>query len=177
MINLVKSLRSRKEEVRPLLPERLRPYLEKRLYPFAWYPEEDHIALCRILAKVLPDPGMDVYEFIGEFGARADLNDMYRHLFRPGDPAGTLQKGALIWHTYHDTGLYRVTLDGPGAAHVELVSFGTPALEHCLILRGWNRSLLRTAGAKDVAVEEPRCVNRGDAFCRWEIRWVDPAPA
>jgi len=177
MIHIVKFLRTRKEEARALLPERLRPYLQERLLPSAWYPEEDHIELCRALAKVLPDPGMDVYEFIGEFGARADLSGMYKHLLRPGDPAGTLQKGVVIWQTYHDTGLYRVALDGPSAAHVELVSFGAPTPEICLTLRGWNRSLLRMAGAKDVTVEETRCVHRGDVYCRWEIRWVNPAPA
>jgi hypothetical protein len=174
MINIVKYLRMRKEAAGPVLPERLRPYLDKRLLPSAWYPEEDHIELCRVLAKILPDPGMDVYEFIGESGARADLSGPYGHLIRPGDPAGTLQKGVAIWHTYHDTGLFRVVLDGPGAAHVELFDFGASTPDHCRLQRGWNRSLMRMAGAKDVEVEETRCVHRRNAFCRWEIRWAVP---
>ena len=171
MINVVKFLRANKQAAGPLLPERLRPYLEKRLLPSAWYPEEDHIGLIRVLAGILPDPGMDVYEFIGESGARADLSGPYGHLIRPGDPAGTLQKGVAIWRTYHDTGLFRVVLDGPGAARVELVDFEAASPDQCRMMRGWNRSLLRMAGAKDVEAEETRCVHRGSAFCRWELRW------
>ena len=176
MIHVVKFLRTRKEEARALLPERLLPYLEKRLLPSAWYPEEDHIELCRALAKLLPGPaGMDIYEHIGRSGARADLAGVYRNMLRPGDPTGTLRKANALWHAYHDTGMYRVVQEGRGAARIELVSFPAQAPEHCRILRGWLAELLALAGAHGVEVVEIRCVHRKDLFCRWEMTWEDPA--
>ena len=177
MLNCVKALRSRKEQVRALLPPHLRCYLDERIMVSGWYSEEDQLALIRALAQVLPAQGMDVYEFMGRFTAQRDLVGLYGHMLKMGDPQATLRRGRAIWKAYHDTGTLTVTFTGPGMARLELSDYGLPTSEMCRLLLGWYGELVRMTGAGDVEIAETHCRTRGDAACRWEVKWKPEEPA
>jgi hypothetical protein len=172
IINAIKTLRENKEAAWKALPEHLRWYLDQRILVSSWYPDEDVLEILRALAKVLPDPGMDVYEFMGRRSARADLGGVYSHLLRPGDPAATMRRAAILWTNYHDSGKEEVVAAGNNYAALELSGYDHPSREGCKTLVGWNYELAVMAGGKDVRVVHAWCVLDGAKACRFEVTWT-----
>ena len=70
LAKVVKALRAAGEEAREQVPENLRHYLEGRILSTTWHDEQDYLELISVLAELLPDPGMDVWEFMGRDSAR-----------------------------------------------------------------------------------------------------------
>jgi len=171
LINAVKVLRMKKDEARKLLPERLHGYLEKRILVSSWYPEEDLLAIMRALAKLTPDPGMDIYEFMGRILARSDLGGVYALLLREGDPATTLRRTAITWEHYHDTGKEVLVESGDNHAAIEISDYDTPSRESCGTIKGWIHELVVMAGGKDICVVHKKCVLDGAKACRFEVTW------
>ena len=172
VINVVKVLRMKKDEARKLLPEHLHGYLEDRVMPSSWYPEEENWELLRALARLLPDPGMDIYEYMGLITARSDLGGVYAHLIRQGDPATTLRRATFTWGLYHDTGKKEVIESGDDYVISEIAGFENPCRESCGTTKGWNAELAKMAGGKNVEVTHTKCVLDGASACRFEVRWT-----
>jgi len=171
VINAIKVLRGNKDAARKALPVHLHRYLEERLMVSSWYPEEDHLAIIRALAKVIPDPGMDRFEFMGRISARADLGGVYAHLIREGDPAATLRRTTITWGLYHDTGKQEVVESGDNYIVTEISGFETPSRESCGTVKGWNAELAVMAGGKNVMAVHKECVLDGASACRFEVTW------
>jgi hypothetical protein len=172
LVNAVKALRLKKDAAKEVLPEHLHRYLEERILAFAWYPEEDVLAILRALAKVTPDPGMDIYEFMGRIAARADLEGVYSNLLRPGDPDGSLRRASIIWRLYHDTGKQVVIESGDNSVVIEISGYQHPSRESCGTVKGWSVELVTLAGGKNVKVVHRSCVLDGEKACRFEVTWT-----
>jgi len=172
IINAVKALRLRKEEARKFLPERLHWYLRERILISTWYPEDDFLEILRALARIMPDPGMNLFEFMGRLSARTDLKGVYAHLIRHGDPAGTLHRTSIIWGLYHDTGKETVVDSGDNYVVTEIAGFDHPSRESCQTVLGWNAGLAALAGGKDVKALHGECVLDGANACRFEVTWT-----
>jgi hypothetical protein len=173
LINAVKALRSDKNAARALLPEHLHKYLDEPILPFAWYPEEDVLAIVRAVAKVTPIPGVDIYDFMGRTLARTDLEGVYAHLLCPGDPERSLREAAIIWGVYHDTGKVVVVESGDNYVVTENSGHTYPSREICRIVAGWNAELAVMAGGKNVKVLHDECVLEGAKACRFKVSWTN----
>jgi predicted hydrocarbon binding protein len=170
LIDMVKFLRSKRDEARALLPERLHHYLEQQLNVAAWYPEEDLIALVRALARLLPGSKEDALARIGRLNARMHLQGTYAHLLEGVEPAMLPIRAVALWKTMHDTGEFRLAVE---ADHAEagLARFGHPSAEMCTMLGAYLSELFELAGVRDAKVEEVACCRRGSRDCRWRIEW------
>ncbi len=176
MLNAVKFLRANfKQQALQLLPPAMHKYLETRILASNWYPEEENLALIRVLARLLAenvkDVGDDVYAFMGRFVARADFSSFYANLIRPGEPEETLRRAPIAWRMYHDTGSFQVSVQGPGRARLELSDYGLPSAEMCSLLRGFHEQMIAMAGAQEVSSKQIACRSRGDRTCVWEMSW------
>jgi hypothetical protein len=172
LVNAIKALRLKKDAARAALPKHLHRYLEERILISSWYPEEDLRAILRTLAKVMPDPGMDMYEFMGRHLARADLEGVYAHLLRENDPATTLRRTAVTWGFYHDTGKEVVVESGHDHAAIEISGYDSPSWETCGTVKGYIHEKVKMAGGKDIHVAHPKCVLAGADACRFEVTWA-----
>lgn len=175
VLGAVKALRLKKDAARSHLDRSLHHYLEDRILISSWYPEEDLLGLLKALVRILPDPGMDIHEFMGLMSARVDLSGVYSNMLRPGDPARTLKRGSALWQSHHDTGRLEVRIASPEHAVVRLAGFALPSREICGTIKGWTRELITMAGGRDVVVMEDQCVVKGDPECRFEAGWHLPA--
>lgn len=176
MLNAVKFLRANfKERALELLPPAQRKHLNDRILVSSWYPEEDNLAIVRVLARILKenvtDVGDDVYAYMGRYVAQADFSTFYANLILQGDPEETLGRAAVAWRMYHDTGSLSVSIQGPGRARMELSDYGLPSKEMCSVLKGVHEQMIVMAGAQEVSSKEINCRNRGDQSCVWEVRW------
>ncbi len=172
VINAIKALRLKKDLARTVLPKHLHRYLEERIMVSSWYPEEDLFEILHALAKILPDPGMDTYEFMGRIVARTDLGGIHAHLIRLGDPATTLRRASFTWGLYHDTGKKDVVESGDDYVVTEIAGYEHPSRENCGTIKGWNHELAVMAGGKDVKVVHTECVLDGASACRFRVTWA-----
>jgi hypothetical protein len=172
LIRAVKALRANKDAARKALPERLHNYLEERILVSSWYPEEDALEILRAIAKITPDPGMDIFEFMGRVSARADLEGVYAPLLRQGDPRTTLRRTAVTWEHYHDTGKEKLVESGENRIVVDITGYDHPSREVCRTTKGWLQELITMAGGKDVRVVHEQCVLDGADACRFEATWA-----
>lgn len=171
LVNAVKALRLHRAAALKVLPPELHKYLTTRILVTKWFPGEDLIGLLRTLARIVPDPGYDVWEWFGRQGVKDDFETIYAALVKPGDPARTLELYPLTWSLYHDGGECHVTLEPGNRARIEIGDELTEFDEFCRLQTGHFTQLLLHAGAVEATVE---CLRVGDSRkpAQWQARWV-----
>ena len=125
----------------------------------------------KVIASLLPNPGIDVWESLGRDAAKSDFESVYRTVIKEGDPAASLESLARAWHLRHDTGTFKVTLFQPGTARIDLSGYSLSADEIFRSITGTIWQALNMAGAQDIETTRTLCPSRGDALCRWEVSW------
>lgn len=173
VLQCVKALRRQRDRARAVLPGTLHSYLEERIHEPAWYPEEDLLGLMRGVARLLEGAGLQVYEEMGRQTARAHLEGegVYKHLLADGDPVALARRGLALWGSLHDTGRFRLELEGPGRARIELSEFGFPSTELCRVTTGYMGEVFRLSGLEGAEVKKSGCVVTGEPLCTWDCRW------
>jgi hypothetical protein len=180
VVELVRFLRTQKERASELLPPRLHRYLQERIEVSKWYPEEDSLALMRVLAGLLPlPPGgeQDPFEIMGRFAAQLHLRGVYRHLLEDARVEVLPVRVLALWSSMHDTGKVHVRMSHDGCAEIQLVGYGVKAIEMCKTTSGYIAEIFRFAGAKDVRLRHTACEVHGDDLCAWKVTWTTPDPA
>ena len=175
LFTLVKFLRSQREAARERLSPDLHHYLEEQIQPALWYPEEDLLALLRVMLELLPLSRQEALAQIGRTIAREHLEGVYEHL-RVDDPAGLAnlaRRSYVLWASMHDTGKLAARLEGEAGASFELRDYGLPSPEMCTIMSAYFSETLRMAGAVDVDVRKLECRLDGAPTCRWEASWQE----
>jgi hypothetical protein len=175
LIDLVKYLRSRREEARGLLPGSLHHYLDERISVAAWYPEEDAIELIRTLAKLMPGTREQSLAQIGGLNARLHLASTYKHLLGGAHMSTLSTRAVALWKSMHDTGDLRLAV-GDDHADARLTGYGHPTPEMCIIIGSYLREALEMAGARDAKVTERACCRAGAPACEWRIAWTGKEP-
>lgn len=177
LVPTVRFLRTRREEARARLPERLHPYLEETLQTGQWYPEEDFLELLRTMAELLPGSGTALYEQLGRAAAAEHLAGVYQHLHVDGDDLlGLTRRSFALWSTMHDTGRLRALEPGPHGTTFVLEDYAHPCVEMCATLTGYLTEALRLAGL-EARLRKTGCVVDGAAQCRWEATWPEASSA
>jgi hypothetical protein len=177
IISIVKGLRTLREAAARELDESLHSYLDGSISLAAWYPEEEFLTLVRALVKILPagsvPDGKDPYVWIGEMGAGMHQDGVYSHLFVNFSMTSVSTRAHALWQSQHDTGHLKILIGEPGVADVELVEFGYPSREMCLMTQGYVQESFRLAGMAHIKMTETQCINLRGERCRWECTW-DP---
>jgi hypothetical protein len=120
--------------------------------------------------------GGDVYEQMGRFSARDQLAGVYRHLLEGGDEFSLPRRGLVLWQSQHDTGRLSMTIEGPGAARIDVVDYALPSREMCAILLGYTAEMFAMAELKEPSVRKQTCRLDGADRCSWRCSWT-PAQA
>ena len=171
LIDMVKFLRTRRDEALALLPPALHSYLDGQMNVAGWYPEADMIELVKVLAQLLPGSGEDALVQIGRLNARMHLQGTYAHLVKDARPDVMPIRAVALWKSMHDTGEFRLAVDGDHAEAV-LVDYGHPTPEMCTMLGAYLVQLFELAGVRDVKVDERACCRLGAPACRWQLTWT-----
>lgn len=170
-VKVVKSLRARRDRAEPLLPESLRHYLDKRILVSEWFPEEDYFEFMKVVAQLLPPPGMDVWEYLGRDAARVDYEGLYQSAVKGKSPERALRGVASLWPLRHDSGQVKIEAKGPGQATVELNGYAMVADELMRAVQGTLWQTLDSAGAKGITVTRTHSPSLGDLRCSWDVSW------
>jgi hypothetical protein len=173
VVELVRFLRSRRDEARDLLPPELHHYLEDRIEVTRWYPEEDSVGLQRAVAALLPVADDDAYELMGSLNAQLHRKGVYQHLFENVRTEVLPVRIIALWSSVHDTGKVRISLPKPGRSRIDLADFEATSREVCKSTTGYIREIFRMANVENLDVRKTACRLSGDDLCSWTVTW-DP---
>ncbi|MBS1106582.1 MAG: hypothetical protein H6Q91_2084 [Deltaproteobacteria bacterium] len=173
LVTLVKFLRSQRERALAALPPPLHAYLDERIHASSWYPEADLLSLMRAMVAMMPGPRDAVLAQMGVALAREHLEGIYGHLKldAQGDPATLARRSFALWGSQHDTGTFRIDVERPGRALLEVRDYALPSAEMCGILTGYLGESLRLGGAVNVRVAKQACRLDGHEVCSWSAQW------
>jgi hypothetical protein len=169
-IPTVKFLRSRKEQARALLAPELHRYLQERILASSWYPEDDLLALLRVLVRMMPGEARQAWESIGERAAEAHFAGPFEVFIR-GGPRHVVESFEALWQLQHDSGRWTVSLvagEPRGEAHIYDFAVGMP--EYGPLMTGYARRVLLMAGARSAHCE---LLTADAATATWRLSWVE----
>jgi hypothetical protein len=175
MVEVVKYLRSYKEEARKLIPSHLQHYLDGRILATSWHPEEDYLELMRAVVELFPrtdaTPEITSFEAASRASSGAYFEGPYKSLVRRGDPARTLKSLGALWRLRHDTGEFEVVPASGHRASVLLRDYALVARESCELVQGTIWGMLHHSGGRDIQIAHTRCRVGGDEVCEWRLEW------
>ena len=174
MVEIVKFLRSRKEDARKIVPPHLQHYLSSRILSTSWHPEEDYLELMRAVVELRPAPaerGVTAFEDASRDTTDAFFEGPYKALIRAGEPGRSLNSLGALWRLRHDTGEFDVELEGQKGARVVLRDYALVHREACELVQGTLWGLVHHSGGRNVGIEHTRCRSRGEDVCEWRLSW------
>ena len=191
LIGALAALRPTAAKQPELVPAPLRHYLDDEILDDGWYSFEEYLALLKILASTI-DPAKakgDVFRAFGVIAAQRDLRGaqpnvpVEQQLKQVGVYAGKLQgvtglaslvrRGLHLRELYYSRGYYKVKRTAERKLEVTLHDFPVSA-ELCAVSTGYLTEVFRSAKI-GAWVERISCKGKGDADCRWELRFNDDA--
>jgi hypothetical protein len=139
-----------------------------------WYPFELGARLDEAIARVAGQSRHEIFLELGRASADANLLGPHRAFLRPGDPLAFLETTEVLYPFYYRSG--RRTFEARGRGEGVLTTHDAESFSaaDCLTVRGWYERALELCGATAVQVEETECRARGDAVCRYVLRWTPP---
>ena len=136
-----------------------------------WYPFELGRRLDEAIVAVLGGGKTAVFEEMGRASARENLTTVHKNFLEPRDPAAFMQKTAMIYRFYYDTGRRTWEATGPTSGVMTTYEAQTHSAADCATVSGWYKEALAMAGARDVVIVEEACRARGSEFCRYRVSW------
>jgi hypothetical protein len=142
----------------------------------AWRPFDLWLSLARAAAILFarsgqPDGQLAFIERAGAFGAERDLTVMRRMLLRIASPALLIERAAILWSQFVDSGTLSARMVSERRAEAAIAEWPHPEPLFCAMMQGWMRRYLEMCGAHEVALVHSECRGRRDASCRWTARW------
>ena len=168
IIGLVKFLRKNRDRAVELLPAAQQRYLEEDIRLSSWYPEGDFVELIRACAKLIPLDYDAAVQQMGLIGARAHA-EVYGDLLRSSTKSNS--SVFALWSAQHDTGELRGFWESPTSSRIELVEFGAPSREVCLLAMGYLQGGFQLNGYDDISIEKRSCAADGADRCLWRVTW------
>ena len=142
------------------------------LTPASWFPFEIAERLDKAIVEVLGGGKPEIFEQIGAQSARENLEGIHRPFLQPGNPKKFLERAGMVYAFYYDTGRREYQSVGPQEGVLTTHDAETFSAGDCLTVIGWYKEALRMCGADHVEMRETECRARGDAVCRYRIRWT-----
>lgn len=96
---------------------------------------------------------------------------LYSGILRKASPMEFLTQRISLFRLYYHPGNMELIEEHDGYAVTRLVGFDQADPLFCRRQTGGLRRALQEAGGEEPETSHVRCVNEGDAFCEWELRW------
>jgi predicted hydrocarbon binding protein len=161
-----------REAVMRRLPADDRELLSGIVLPISWYPLAPFGRLLRVMDGELGRGDFTLVTERGEWTATRDLHTFRKAVLKFVSIPWVVNKGAGLWHQFHDTGRWQVRQVDGLYAIAELHDLGVVDEAICASIKGWILGLARLPGSSKVEAEHSACRARGDAMCAYDVRWT-----
>lgn len=164
LLGALRALRNHHAEALALLPPGLHHYLVDKILMNGWYPEADLLVLLEVVAALRARPGEDVWAWMGERMAQADLGGiLVAAASAPSEPAALLERLPALWTLYRSAGELRAEARGEHSARVDVLDYPYLSDEFGRLMGGYLAEAFRLAGGEAVTVERVPCERPGCA--------------
>jgi uncharacterized protein (TIGR02265 family) len=138
----------------------------------SWCPFELGQKLDQAIVDELGGGQASFFEKLGEASADKNLSTVHKGFLVVGNPHRFLERTPTIYSYYYDQGRREYERVGDREALLTTHDAETYSAPDCATVVGWYRRALEMCGAKDPQVVEEACRARGDAVCRYRLRWT-----
>ncbi len=160
----------------PALLDRLPPeaarHFRTKILSSRWYPYEAFLGPLHAIDAELGDGDLALMPAIGEFSGRQDAGSIFRFVAALSSIEAIVGRAAFLWQRYCDRGRFEIAELERGRLHLALAEFPEIDRAHCALIPGWIQGLGRAVGARDPAIEQVRCIHRGDPRCEFAGSWA-----
>ena len=139
--------------------------------PTAEVPFDLVLSLWRAADDELRDTDPEWVERAGGHSIEFTGVRLYSGILRKASPIEFLTQRVSLFRLYYHPGNMEVVEEDEEYAVLRLVGFDQPDPLFCRRQTGGLRRALTEAGGQEPETSHVRCVNEGDAFCEWELRW------
>ncbi len=139
--------------------------------PTAEIPLDLLLTLWRAVDEELRDSDPQWVERAGGHSIEFTGVRLYSGILRKASPMEFLTQRISLFRLYYHPGNMELIEEDDGYAVTRLVGFDQADPLFCRRQTGGLRRALREAGGEEPETSHVRCVNEGDAFCEWELRW------
>ena len=133
-----------------------------------WYPMEVRVAFIEAVYDLLDSNDDDMFS-LGKYSAlhveRLALLVRYTK-----ETSLVASEGPKTWDKHFDVGRLDVIENSKGRTVVRLLDFNISPV-HCNYLAGYFVGAAELSGAKDVKIEETKCISRGDPYHEFVLTW------
>jgi predicted hydrocarbon binding protein len=136
----------------------------------SWYSYRTFTALIDGLIRAKGGSPTKMFE-VGEFSGTQDAGTIFRIVMTLSSVKRVIGACPRFWKRYSTAGDFELLSIEDGKVDVALVGFPEIHLGHCELAAGWMKGLGESAGAKNAAVKQTRCVHRGDQRCEFVATW------
>lgn len=139
--------------------------------PTAEIPLDLLLSLWRAVDEEIRDSDPQWVERAGGHSIEFTGVRLYSGILRKASPMEFLTQRISLFRLYYHPGNMELIEEHDGYAVTRLVGFDQADPLFCRRQTGGLRRALREAGGDEPETSHVRCVNEGDAFCEWELRW------
>ncbi len=153
------------------LSEKGRQYLLTPPIAAGWY---DYAPLVEVDAAIVRGPMKGDISLMKAFGAEiavADLNTLYKLLFKLGTPSFIMKRANMAYQQYIRRGAFSTPEVTDKSARIVLEGGGHPRYMCGYGMAGWLEAALRLSGARDPSVRHVACRHDGSPTCDYECSW------
>jgi hypothetical protein len=144
----------------------------KTVLSSSWYPLQEAIIEPTVKLCDLVYGGKDEGAFeIGKFSADFGLKGVYKLFVKLGSPSFIISKGSSILGTYYKDSVMDLVEEKKNSSLLRITRF--PGIHKVVELRiaGWMQRSLEICGCKDIKVNMPKLLSRGDAYTEYMVTW------
>ena len=150
-------------------PEILRQmHQHATVYPISRYPAAVYAAQYEFVIKQW---GPEAFREAAAFCAQRDLSTIMKLFMRIGSPYYIAKRFPHSWSHYFNRGKFTILELTPKSLQGALEGTEVYGPGSCEGTYGWSRMALEYSGAKNLKIEHPECLFKGQPRCLFNYQW------
>lgn len=155
------------------LPDDVKPIFSGVIDSSNWYPlDEGGLIPTKRAAEMFFNGDYEKGAWnVGEFSANKALNGIYKIFVKASTPGYIIQRASRIFSTYYRPCEMAVVERTEKSVGLEISNMTASDIVLEYRIAGWIQKALEISGAKEIEIDIPRSISRGDALTRLNIHW------
>lgn len=161
------------EEWLQSLPESARSIYSGIIDSSGWYPLEDGgLIPTKRTAEMFFNGDYEKGAWdAGKFSAQKALTGIYKIFVKASSPAYIIQRASRVFSTYYRPCEMAVVDRKEKSVLLEISNMTESDIVIDYRIAGWIQKALEISGAKEITIEIPQSISRGDKVTRIDIHW------
>ena len=148
-----------------------RDVAEKFILSSDWVPFRAQVALYEAIDKTFGKGDFALCRQIGRFTSEHELTTINMIFLKLGKLEHWFRAASMMWGRYYSEGRLEVRDFEKGSGSILVRDFNPLSDAFCRDFSGWLERTVELSGYKNVSMEHPHCVLRGNEDCEFRAKW------